>query len=138
MEEDYISFDTAKLAKKLGLKITDYKSCYSIDGTYLIREDPYDPIVEKQGKLGKPLNPDIVERKKQVIRCTQSLLQKYIREEHKIHIMIWRNDLTEKYRPDCDRNGLDIIMDGIGEFDTYEDALEQALYNTCAFLLNYV
>lgn len=31
---------------------------------------------------------------------TQSLLQKWLREEHKIHISIWFNRLTEKFRID--------------------------------------
>jgi hypothetical protein len=58
-------------------------------------------------------------------------LQKWLREVHGIHISIWFNILTEKYRPESSNDELDnilsVIIDKIGEFDTYELTLEVGL-----------
>ena len=51
---------------------------------------------------------------------SQCQLQKWLREKHNIHICIWHNDLTEKYRVDN--------SDDDKEYKTYEEALETALY----------
>lgn len=58
---------------------------------------------------------------------TQSLAQKWLREVHNIHISVWFNTLTEKYRPESPNDNLDFIIGNNGEFKTYEEALEFSL-----------
>ena len=57
-------------------------------------------------------------------------LQKWLREKHNIHISIWYNNLTEKWRVDYI---IDILLDEEyycdkdREQNTYEEALEEGL-----------
>lgn len=70
---------------------------------------------------------------------TQSLLQKWLREKHKIHISIypiknyWQMDLRC-----CDLEKLCHIsfVDCNNEFKTYEEALEQGLKETLTLIKN--
>ena len=58
-------------------------------------------------------------------------IQKWLREVYGIHISIWFNTLTEKYRPESANGDLDELLDNFvtknREFKTYEQALEEAL-----------
>lgn len=108
MKEQSISFETAKLAKEKGINLKEYSSSgIIIDKVNIgsINNDDYDWI------------------------CKQSLLQKYLREVYNIHLSIWYNNLTEKWRIDYIRNikiDHSFNVDEF-EFETYEQALEAGL-----------
>ena len=134
MQEELIQFETAKLAKEKGfdsLKGVD-SACYLLNGqkfpsTFSLQN--YDGIVGR-------------EYTKFIHAPTQSLLQRWLREKHNIHIEV--NSITTTI------NGYYIILRGIGfelnldndkqgnfypiqeglgykVFNTYEQALEAGL-----------
>lgn len=86
MEDQLITFETAKLAKE--------KEC---------------PLIKT--RLNIIISPV----------PTQSLLQKWLREVHNIHITIWYNELTKKYRIDTPEDLNE------SEYESYENALEIVL-----------
>jgi hypothetical protein len=100
MKNELITYATAKLAIEKGCDLILFKFIYNKSGK-LVREG------------------DIMDH------CTQSLLQKWLREEHNIHIMIFPSlDLTEYY--------VDVVSKEDRTFidtphNTYEEALEQGL-----------
>ena len=103
-----ITFETAKLAKEKGFELDKY---LSIDD-----ENP------------KNLNSNYNPRDYQpwYFDLTQSLLQKWLREVHNIHITVtsisqesWQSHITRK----GERLGKSYTEDA----DTYEEALEQGL-----------
>lgn len=103
-----ISFETAKLAKEKGF---DWKNIEILE------------VKSKSAFLDS---------------TTQSLLQKWLREVHNIHLSIWYNNLTEKWRIDYIRN---IKTDhdfttNEDEFDTYELALEESLKQALNLIKN--
>ena len=105
MEEQLISFETAKLAKEKGFE----KLCnFSYDEDEIITAN--------------------CEQAYNFVAPTQSLLQKWLREKHNFHICIWFNSLTGKYRIDSPIDELDILFEKLNEFKTYEEALEYGLF----------
>lgn len=118
MKEELISFKTAKLAKEKGFKEEClHFYCKNSTCNHLIKPYKYsfevDTNLESEDNFGYGLTWSAP---------TQSLLQKWLREKCNIHITIWYNELTEKYRIDTPEN-----LDGI-EYSTYEQALEEGLY----------
>lgn len=109
MTEELISFETAKLAKEKGFNIYASKF-YDKYGDLQVERPSFD-ITTNEGNVASP---------------TQSLLQKWLREEHDIHIEIIPNKNkwhTVMYPLVC--------IDDVGHFgdwDTYEQALEEGLY----------
>lgn len=105
MTEELIKFETATLAKKKGF---DWYTSTYIDDEEDIIEDDTAPLI---GAIPAP---------------TQSLLQRWLREVHKIHITItsisqesWQYHITK-------------VGDSLGklyneDYDDYEEALEDAL-----------
>ena len=123
MKEEIISFETAKLAKEKGFNIDTFKY-------YRISINP-------EKKVAEPLSEDqtyFPNVKESIAAPTQSLLQKWLREEHGMLIyvkhfkqnwyewVIQTNEIVE-----CDGRiwGDDIISEQ--NESTYEQALEAGL-----------
>lgn len=132
MREQLISFETAKLAKKKGF---DDKclACFNKSGELKCAnltdlDDVYNVCF--------PLtNTDIDEATNHEWRFkdgftapTQSLLQKWLRDEHDLHFgaRITRRPKTSGLK-DYFRSTKDDFSLFIGRFNTYEEALEEAL-----------
>jgi len=74
MKEQLIDFPTAKLAKEKGFNKTSHGKAYLKDGTLgYTHAESSDSIIIYKEQYGSP---------------TQSLLQKWLRDEHRIHITI--------------------------------------------------
>lgn len=110
MEEQLISFETAKLAKEKGFNI-HCRNCYDEDSgePYENEDFPYNSF---SGSLFAP---------------PQSLLQKWLREEHKIHISINYHDYNFVTHVINMKNDEHLYF-GVNE--TYEKALESCLFET--------
>jgi hypothetical protein len=115
MEEQLISLETAKFAKECGFnEIVDI--IYVISTTGFIKEQSY----------GKPYRRGDIT----IARPTQSFLQKWLREKHKIHVNLeyWTNqpignDVWEScYRPTVNCKTVNLTV-----YKTYEEALEIGL-----------
>ena len=117
MEDQLISFETAKLAKEKGFdeRINNF---YNQNGNLL-----YNLQQNRNLHSGGASAP------------SQSLLQKWLREVHNIFIEV--NFIA--YIPDkaqyaayikslSSKNMGEILLDGFTIFDKYEEALEQGLY----------
>ena len=128
MEETLISFKTAKLAKEKGL--------IGIKTMYYYYKGKLDMGVWDDGELdwnGEPYDNMVLDEYHSA--PTQSLLQKWLREEHKIHLCVsvhgslstwFEVEILEEIEmlPIKARNGCYDNTD----FNTYEEALEDALY----------
>lgn len=108
MKEQLITFETAKLAKEKGFNELVPNGFY-YDGVETWYKDQYEDIL--------------------ILRPSQSLLQKWLRETKNIHIVVY------VFKNDKNRYCCDIVSDIFEEdlendqsFDTYEEALEQALH----------
>lgn len=95
MREELITLETAKLAKEKGFN----EYCYGMESFYLILEDLWEQdhhngdefLMYEKGKLISSTNrPSHHGVKYQELgrRPTQSLLQKWLREKHNIHLFI--------------------------------------------------
>jgi len=130
MEEQLISFETAKLAKEKGfdeLCITYYKienkKCY-----HHIRRAGY-----HKGKFYKLRNSNMSLTKNKHDRFsapTQSLLQKWLRESHNINIFISGFGISHysvTYQYSILKTPMSGVLDHDNIYTTYEEALEAAL-----------
>ena len=77
MEDELIKFETAKLAKEKGCEL----KLFGIGFEYIDEDGNEYWTSKEKGISGK-------ENTKPVIKCTQSLLQKWLRGEHKIDIYV--------------------------------------------------
>lgn len=112
MEEKLVSFEVAKLAKEKGFDVkAKWLQLYLLDSI----TNTVDTFSASQ-----------------ICLPTQSLLQKYLREVHKIDIVIHRSFSMDNSYHYC------IIMDGNYDIEmlqecipdrSYEEALENALFN---------
>lgn len=135
MLETKISEETAKLAKEKGfdLRFADFY-CDNYKG--LCTEHDEFLIVEDLDGVIYDCNNEFDEGERYYV-TTQSLLQKWLREEHKIDIQILRNKpgyneyKVEIYKTDeySDHYLYFFIKEGgyVKWFSTYESALESAL-----------
>jgi len=78
MKDQLITFQTAKLAKEKGFDILTGGNCWvkTLDGEIIHNKDRH------------PVNDNRVDAKYYLAQPTQSLLQKWLREVHNIHIVI--------------------------------------------------
>ena len=117
MEEELVGFEVAKLAKEKGFNIP-------CDGRWWI-EPTSDWKFSKQGVIKCDNSMD------SIARPTQSLLQKWLREVHKISVevtsgfwdkgkVLWEYNVYKKDLGDESPCSLDV-------FKTYEEALEVGL-----------
>lgn len=158
MQEQLITFKTAKLAKEKGFKESVLYHYWRINGdnsdfeksprpnSELIRE--VDTVMstdqEKNGcivsvemlnrnYLWEDTHPILRECKSFIAVPTQALLQKWIRDMHNLHIEIsWELHMKWFYQiSKALYTELDsIIVDSYDEgFDSYENCLEAGLYN---------
>lgn len=144
MKEQVISFDTAKLAKEKGFDIQNYETKYYLE--YLedeIFDDPrkgHEITLKHKGDIICGRSPALVTVKyKSWLAPTQSLLQKWLREIHKIDIYIAGYGLG--YYPSLNNvppsnQGNILYIDRrwnltnkemISDLKTYEEALEKGL-----------
>lgn len=128
MEDQLISDETGILAKQKGFNefsvLVRYlppkidKTGWEIKGYYTKRKYEY--------YKNKP--KDNIER---VHLVSQSLLQKWLREKHNIHVVIWWYDVLEKYYFEIGYKNKHSWKTQSGNIDslsnTYEEALEAAL-----------
>ena len=122
MKEQLVNFETAKLAKEKGFNHIK-ANCYGDNMCYQLPEGNLINAVKGNVKLGYILAP------------TQSLLQKWLREVHNIHIYVepyWKEEdakninVKPEYCAWYIHGQIDI--DEVPEFDkTYEEALEKGL-----------
>lgn len=117
MEDQLISFETAKLAKKKGFKQIE-KCCY--DPLCLDVNHIYDWWREKECSTE--------ERMKRLIAApTQSLFQKWLREKHNIHIEIsFDQDICKFLYKITSIICKSPYCTG-GNYDSFEEALEISL-----------
>ena len=111
MEEQLISFETAKLAKEKGFD-------WLVDTYYLgsVRYDTIEPKSYNKNKI-------------KVSAPTQSLLQKWLREEHSLHIELTPTVIKEGYWYSCVyhlEEFYTILVDRKKDL-SYEEALEAGL-----------
>lgn len=108
MQEQLITFETAKLAKEKGFDI--FKDCYSEKGELI-------PLREQVAKVELCKYP----------APTQSLLQKWLREVHHLHIEVRRDE--DEWKPELYEisHGNKHTPTGFKTYRTYEDALEIGL-----------
>lgn len=123
MEDQIISWETAKLAKEKGfnIPIRQEKQVYDLTtGIIDIR------VVSNQIKnWNDPKYIDIVSAP------TQSLLQRWLREVHQIHIFVYMDEIlwdTFRFNILMDQNM--VYNERLKVFDTYEEALENGLYES--------
>jgi hypothetical protein len=138
MEEQLVSFETAKLAKEKGFDIeTEYKFYNEKEISYKnyadwdIREEGGYSIVtvpRKTGQLKKDLHIKFIEE--EFPAPTQSLLQKWLREVHNIHIDIRTNAISGGnyfFYLSQTRAPFYTLFVSVKDSDNYEEALEYAL-----------
>ncbi len=114
MQEQLIEFETAKLAKEKGFELN---SCSYYE---LVKKGQYRwKFIDEEDDLGTWVNED---PKNRIAAPTQSLLQKWLREEHKEHIKVVYMNETNTYN-----SSLTMRSMGWSNFKTYEEALEKGL-----------
>lgn len=121
MEEQLVSFETAKLAKEKGFdwKVRHhYRDGNMYDKTLICSGNPYNMNSEEEQKMWIT---------NLYSTPTQSLLQKWLREEHNLHICIAYGDLSNKYMGDIMSRDGKMLVDIECIHKTYEEALEEGL-----------
>ena len=126
MEDTLITFETAKLAKEKGfpqepnkLKIPYYNYKGEFKG-------------DVKDWLRKYLKKEDTSDVESVSAPTQSLLAKWLREEHNIHLIAYKNINIDGY------DWCFITTDGItniNSYKTYEDAYEIGLQEALKYIL---
>lgn len=112
MKEEIISFETAKIAKEKGFDIY-HKGCYSTSSENERIDNYYNDVYSDNSNRFRTSAP------------TQSLLQRWLREENSICVTI-RNNRRTIYKYSQTVNG--IVSVGIPNcFEFYEEALEKGL-----------
>lgn len=126
MEEQLVSFEIAKLAKEKGFR-------YWCQKRYSYREEKYGELENSPFKsvLVKP-DP------KQIFAPTQSILQKFIRENRGVHIEINRNASGWFWSMSKENGGTDLgcmesseiktDCESSGTWSSFEKCLENACY----------
>jgi hypothetical protein len=117
MEEQLITFDTAKLSKEKGFENkTPHK----------LRRDYYNHLGEINGDVKEYVKSYINKKSTNNLETidapTQSLLQKWLREEHDLFVCVDKSDdKANSYFLSTNCIGI------YGEYKTYEEALEKGL-----------
>jgi hypothetical protein len=120
MKEQLISFETAKLAKEKGFNIPVHAMYIKKRNNPLNYPEPEESMYNWNSRAGYSAP-------------TQSLLQKWLREEHNIHIQLhydckykyweFRNFILNEY---IDKEHNKVYFEYFG-YNTYEEALEAGL-----------
>lgn len=137
MIDQIITFETAKLAKEKGFEQYS-KSVYYC----------HDPFIGQRFNAGdRRFNNQTLHEEYMAYAVTQSLLAKWIRDVHKINITVHPTLIGDAWYFEAHRvhqglgYGLDDILTGLYEgesrhSDTYEEALERALFLTLKLKVN--
>ena len=134
MKEELISFETAELAKEKGFKELCFAAFHKNnrnDGYFesgIISQSEYFkfPTMSNGDKIAV-LQKDYIHT---ILRPTQSLLQKWLREVHKIDVeapLVYKLN-TREYLVRIYRHNTEIILSTFHYYNTYEEALEEGLY----------
>lgn len=122
IEEDYVSFEVARLAKKAGFNWI-VRRWYEDFGN----KDLFEPITPANYNDEKVFS-DVISAP------TQSLLQKWFRKIHNIHIeVICNNIITKIYTSEITTIGFEKITE---IFTSYEEVLEKGLQEAFKILKN--
>ena len=153
MKESLISFKTAKLAKEKSLSIGSPICYVEYHSDYVYDEDPTHQESHKSGEISlwysyyennNEETIDIDEYFSKYEAPTQSLLQKYLREKHKIYIEVRHShkDLSHycyyvysTWDEYCTQIK-DLIIGEVIYYSTYEEALESGLQEALILLSN--
>lgn len=147
MKEEVISFKTAKLAKEKGFDwethsyfskpkySKEYEHLVGFDDDYWGNNYYYD--WNTNGEPFKPFSKDCYSIP------TQSLLQKWLREEHKIYVTVDVSVYEEPERFAAEISGygergvfMPVMIDGFTIYNNYEQALEEGLYQALKLIKN--
>lgn len=123
MKEKLITFETAKLAKEKGFKISCYHA-YNVDNK--LEECTTSELTGKVVKYSADLIKTLDFHSKDnecYLAPTQSLLQKWLREEHTLHIEIYVQLGFKHYSFSI----LPLAIEDRVNYKTYELALEAGL-----------
>lgn len=124
MKEQLISFDTAKLAKEKGFNEQCSTTYNSLGKVYIHKTKRYNSAFKKITATCTHSNQEFINEKYSA--PTQSLLQKWLREEHNHHVTIHpkitpRNDIVYYAYEGKPK------LDWANTYTTYEEALEKDL-----------
>jgi hypothetical protein len=132
MKEQLVTFETAKLAKEKGFNWLCYNA-YNLRGM-LYSNGWCEYIDDNETEL--PFDSTAL-REKDMLAPTQSLLQKWFREEHSIFVFVEPTlgedfGMFAVYATDKEQNdlGLNLGYESSYQAKTYEEALEKGLQET--------
>ena len=133
MEETKVTFETAKLAKEKGFK-HNYKNCIYLDeGKFSFYQNSTTTDIYALGNNFDEMHPNAgtIELPLQVDAPTQSLLQKWLREVHKLDVSLHLNQFGYGYMyaiNDVTKCKNIVELKGGPDYKwTYEEALEVGL-----------
>ena len=136
MEDTRVTFETAKLAKEKGFDALCYDAFNSKGNLYSNGwcEYLYDNKVEIPFRSG-------VLESKDVLAPTQSILAKWLREEHNIHIVISNNNYNKLLNWSFDLHKLPVGIiqmwkRGDDTYNTFEEAYEVGLQEALKLIDN--
>ena len=116
MTDELITFTTSKLANQAGFDVPCHNTFDVIDGKLYTNMNSVGGMVDTYN------------------RPTQSLLQRWIRETHNIHMYVTRTRSRTKYSGVmCKKDSADCF---IPKWKTYESALEDMLQKALLIIIN--
>ena len=136
MEEQLITFETAKLAKEVGYMSGYHYSFIQYHNDYVYDDDPNHPESYKKDEIrlcdiffhvNNFLKNDFSNKHYTIYEApTQSLLQKWLREVHNIHVEITYVDQILKFQAEiCIMNTNSIVADT--KCGNYKEVLEAGI-----------
>lgn len=141
IEEDLITFETAKLAKEIGYMNGGKTSYIQSHTDYIYDDDPKHPESYKKDEvridtkffhINNFEKNDFSNEYFTIYEApTQSLLQKWLREKHKLFVYVLDDDRIGKYYW-----GVSNLFSSSEnpDFNTYEEALEVGLQQALKFI----
>ena len=141
MKEELVSLNVAKLAKENGFE----ELCYYYYDEHNKLQEPYlengsSTDVEFKVNLTDLLENWNFKWNNTTSAPTQSLLQRWLREVHKIHLVCWLYDRQNKFYTEFGYQGESTTKVQGGDttklFDTYEQALEEGLKHCLHLIKN--
>lgn len=120
IQEDYCSFEVSKLLQEKGLDMYWLNSAYTKSGK----------IINSAGKLlmvdkQKRYNPDIIRIQDKIYAPTHALAIKWIKENFKLWVEIFRNASGWGYIIQKSTNGTEVY--NVADFNSPKEATEGAL-----------